>query len=198
VGIHWVGHGDDHATRVRIDSRRAQETRGCGLIDTKISWAHATWNPFASCTPAATISMPTLSDGAVMHGESDSRLPGCQLHAALNAAGTNRWMPPDVLERQVATPDECLRCYKWDQYGALESRSRAIIFLTIFIWWRLGGSGLEFSITRQRRIKKFSQRIRTAVRAVPQGSSKCLPNLSIRSRKQGRESVAGGQSATIL
>jgi hypothetical protein len=68
----------------------------------------------------------------------------------------------------------------------------------IQLWWRLGGSGLEFAITRQRRIKKFSQRIGTAVRAVPQGSSKCLPNLFIRARMQGRESVAGGQSATIL
>ena len=28
----------------------------------------------------------------------------------------------------------------------------------IQLWWRLGGSGLEFAITRQRRIKKFSQR----------------------------------------
>ena len=41
-------------------------------------------------------------------------------------------LPPDLLERQEATPDEGLRCYRWDQYGALESRSRAIIWLTIF------------------------------------------------------------------
>ena len=126
--------------------------------------------------------MPTLSDGAVMHGESDSRLPGCQLHAALNAAGTNRWMPPDVLERQVATPDECLRCYKWDQYGALESRSRAIIFLTIFIWWRLGGSGLEFAITRLRRIKKFSQRSSAVLDLFAHGSILVIVRRSQRAR----------------
>ena len=36
------------------------------------------------------------------------------------------------MERQEATPDEGLRCYRWDQYGALESRSKAIIWLTIF------------------------------------------------------------------
>jgi len=67
-----------------------------------------------------------------MHGESDSRLPGCQLYAAFQAAGTNRLRTLDLLERQGATLDEGLRCYRWDQYGALESRSRAIIWLTIF------------------------------------------------------------------
>ena len=36
------------------------------------------------------------------------------------------------MERQEATPDEGLRCYRWDQYGAFESRSKAIIWLTIF------------------------------------------------------------------
>ena len=43
-----------------------------------------------------------------------------------------RLFPCRLLERQEATPDEGLRCYRWDQYGALESRSKAIIWLTIF------------------------------------------------------------------
>ncbi len=76
--------------------------------------------------------MPPPTVGAEMHGESDSRLPGCQLYAALHAAGTNRFRTLDLLERQEATPDEVLRCYRWDQCGALESRSKAIIWLTIF------------------------------------------------------------------
>jgi len=40
----------------------------------------------------------------------------------------------------------------------------------IQLWWRLGGSGLEFAITRQRRIKKFSQRSSAVIDLFAHGS----------------------------
>ena len=66
------------------------------------------------------------------------------------------------------------------RFGVTQQRHHSAY--DIQLWWRLGGSGLEFAITRQRRIKKSSQRSSAVLDLFAHGSILVIVRHSPRAR----------------
>lgn len=66
------------------------------------------------------------------------------------------------------------------RFGVTQQRHHSAY--DIQLWWRLGGSGLEFAITRQRRIKKSSQRSSAVLDLFAHGSILVIVRRSQRAR----------------